>query len=80
MSKECGDKPDDVAFATAVGNMQRVISSEGISAEYGIRALKGPFEMLRLLLLLTPNSHQANKLLCTCARMLNLWTGIVGPN
>lgn len=77
-TNETSDIPKDAVLAAVDIIMQRVMPSERQSAEWGIRSLKGPFGILRLPL---PSfSRKRYKLLCTCARLLNLRTRLVGLN
>lgn len=73
-----GNMYNNAVLSAADAIMQRVLPNERQSAEWGINALKGTFGVLSLPI--TPNSCQRYKLLCTCARLLNLCTGLVGLN
>lgn len=72
------DIPKDAVLFAVDLIMQRVMPSERMLAESGLRALKGPFGVLRLPL--TPCLQKRYKLLCTCVRLLNLRTRVVGLN
>lgn len=77
-NNETGEIPTDAVLAAVDIIMQRVMPSERQSAEWGIRAMKAPFGILRLPL--SPSSRKRYKLLCTCTRLLNVRTRVVGLN
>lgn len=58
--------------------LQRVMPSERQAAEWGVRALKAPFGILRLPL--SPDSEYRGRLLQLCAHLLNMRTRLVGLN
>lgn len=55
--------------------MRRVMPSDRQLVEWVIRAMKAPFDILRLAL--SPSSRKRYKLLCSCTRLLNSRTRVV---
>lgn len=75
---EKGDIPQSTALAAVDCLLQRVMPSERQSAEWGIRALKAPFGILRIPL--TADARQRYRLIAVCVRLLNIRTRLVGLN
>eukprot|EP00171_Calliarthron_tuberculosum_P005428 IDg5428t1 len=73
---ETVDIPESPELAAVDLVLQRVLPSERQSAEWGIRALKGPFERMRLPL--SAVSTRRGRLLRVCVHLLNMRTRLIG--
>lgn len=77
-TNETSDIPESAALAAVDIIMQRVMPSERQSAEWGVRAIKGPFARLKVPL--PADSRKRLRLLRICCHLFNFRTRYVGLN
>ncbi|CDF33017.1 unnamed protein product [Chondrus crispus] len=77
-SNETNDIPCSLALAAVDTILQRAMPSERQSAEWGVRAIKGPFARLKVPL--PADSKKRYRLLRICCHMFNFRTRHVGRN
>lgn len=70
--------PNSIELAAVDTILQRIMPSERQSAEWGVRAIKGPFARLKRPL--SPDSLKRERLLRICTHLFNLRTRHVGLN
>ena len=77
-SNEINDIPKSSELAAVDLLLQRAMPSEIQSAEWGVRAVKGPFKKLKTPLL--ADAQKQLRLLRICCHLYNFWTRFVGLN
>ena len=77
-SNETREIPESAALAAVDALLQRIMPSERQSAEWGVRALKGPFQRLKTPL--PADSVKRLRLLRICCHLFNFRTRYVGLN
>ena len=77
-SNEMNDIPKSAELAVVDVLLQRAMKSERQSAEWGVRAMKGPFQRLKTPL--PADAHKRLRLLRICCHLFNFRTRFVGLN
>ena len=77
-ANEAQDIPESAELCAVDLLLQRIMPSETQSAEWGIRALKGPFARLKVPL--PADAAKRSRLIRICCHLLNLRTRFVGLN
>ena len=77
-ANETQDIPESAELCAVDMILQRIMPGERQSAEWGIRALKGPFARLKLPL--PADASKRSRLVRICCHLLNLRTRVVGLN
>ncbi len=70
--------PESVTMAIIDELLQKIMPSERQSAEWGVRALKGPFARLKTVL--TGDAYKRMRLILICVHLFNFRTRVVGLN
>ena len=77
-TNETSDIPYSATLAAVDVLLQRAMPSERQSAEWGVRAFKGPFARLKIPL--SPDSYKRYRLIRICCHLFNFRTRYVGLN